>query len=379
MPNRFNPATIRQFTQQPSWWAAVSSLGFHGLVFLGLSLLPAPPSLGDDIDSPRTVSVFEFSASDTARLPNFLDLETSLPPLPDAPPPIPSIPNLKPEAYEFDLGPNIVESQRDFEISPRSSATYDFSDLFSNLPTPNVLNRRPPISVPRQAPTPAPIEPASPEVVDETPPSNAPASTPDAGTAADLQQPNGTAPEQPGPASGDTTSEAPQVARASENPKPEAIQLSEEQQAVYDRLYTYSTNGTSGSEAQVAATAWLTEEVGRDISEVDTLRNFLTLSVDYPTDACAIGSAEGSLAASYGVVLDDSGAITGDPVLIRSSGYGVLNLEGRAAVEDADSFDASGPKIVRVEFVYSDATCSAAEAIAREQASPNNATQGQGE
>lgn len=382
MPNRFNSATIRQFTQQPGWWAVVSSLGFHGLVFLVLSLLPAPPSLGDDLDSPRTVSMFELSTSDTERLPNFLELETALPPLPDTPPPLPGIPNLEAESYEFDLGPNIVESQRDFERSPRSSATYDFSDLFSNLPTPNVLNRRPSIPVPRRRPTapppaPTPIAPASPDVVETTPDPD-----PDEGTAEDLQQPNSAAePEQPDTASDNPDSDEPeQVARASDPPEPERIELSEEQQAVYDRLYTYRTDGTSGSDAQVAATTWLTEELGRDIGEVDTLRNFLTLSVDYPEDTCAIGSTEGSLAASYGIVLDDSGAIASEPVLIRSSGYGVLNLVGRSVVEAADSFEeASGPKIVRVEFVYSDATCSAAEAIARENASPNGTAQGQGE
>ncbi|MEO0409127.1 MAG: hypothetical protein AAF289_17425, partial [Cyanobacteria bacterium P01_A01_bin.135] len=362
MSYRSNSAKLRRIMQQPGWWAAISSLGFHGLIFLVLSILPAPPSLGDDIDSSRTVSVVELSPGQTGRLPNFIELDTALPPLPEAPPPDPDSSDLGVEPFEFDLGPNIIESQRDFNLAPRTSPTYDFSDLFSNLPAPNVLNRRRPIPVPRTTrplPAPTPIQPTAPEVVQ-------PAPLPEA-TAEDLQP---TPPaEQESPAEQPDPSEQPpqQTARASQSPPPQGIQLSEAQQERYEQLFTYNAQGTSGREAQDKALTWFTETLGRDIDDIDSLRNFLSLQVDYPPDTCAIGAEEGDLTATYGVVLGEDGNISERPELIRSAGYPVLNFVGRDAVEAEGSFsDATGPRLVRVDFIYSDAACAAAEAIARD-------------
>ncbi len=377
MPNRFSSVSIRRMMRQPGWWAAASSLGFHGLLFMLLPLLPTPPSLGDDIDS-RTVSVFELSSADTERLPNFLESELSLPPLPDAPAPE-GQQTLELEPYKFDLGPNIVESQRQFEQAPRSSASYSFPSIFPNLPDPSVFERRqsvvipPPPQRPQQRPQLdiVPIQPSPPQVVDEAPSPTAP----EQGTAADLRSPNGqeTPAEQPDAdadagSSGAAPEEPSQVARASDPAPPERIELSEEQQQAYNRLYGYSASGTSAGEAQVAATTWLTEGLGLSISEVDILRNPLRMSINYPKDACAIGADEGSLVSYYGVVLGDDGTVSSEPVLVRSSGYGVLNLEGKAAAAGQTFEEASGPALVGVEFVYSDANCSVSEAIARDEA-----------
>lgn len=366
MPYRFNSAKFRHIMQQPGWWAAVSSLGFHGLIFLVLSLLPAPPSLGDDLDSSRTVSVVELSAGQAGRLPNFTELETTLPPLPE---PIPGASLPAPEDFTFDLGPNIVESQRDFNLAPRTSATYDFSDLLSNLPPPETFSRRRPIVVPRRTrslPPPTPIQPAPTRSFENAPPVEPEPS------AEDLRPEGSPTPDESDTAEEPTPTAPQQTARASQPRPPQGIQLSEEQQERYDQLFSYNPDGTSGRAAQDAALAWFTETLGRDIEDIDRLRDFLTLQVEYPADTCGIGAEEGDLAASYGVVLDEDGAASERPVLIRSSGYPVLNLVGRDAVEAAGSFsEATGPRLVRVDFVYSDATCAAAEAIARDSASPN--------
>ncbi|MGF1512610.1 MAG: hypothetical protein ACFB5Z_02795, partial [Elainellaceae cyanobacterium] len=247
MPQRSNSVAIRRMMRQPGWWAAVSSLGFHGLLFALLPLLPAPPSFGDDIDS-RTVSVFELSSTDTERLPTFLESELSLPPLPDAPAPEgQQTPELEP--YKIDLGPNIIESQRQFEQAPRSSASYDFSNVFPNLPDPSVFERRQSVVIPpappqrqqpqRQQPQPpatTPIEPASPDSVDELP----------GGRAADLEPPSRETPpderiQAPFPnANRDAEPAEPQgpIARGPDQPEPQSIELSPEQQAAYEQLYT---------------------------------------------------------------------------------------------------------------------------------------------
>lgn len=364
MAKRLSSASIRRMTRQPGWWAAAASLGFHGLLFTLLPLLPTPPSFGDDIDA-RTVSVLELSTTDTERLPNFLDEELTPPPVPGAPLPENGQP-LQIEPYG-DLGPNLVESLEQWQQSQQSRSSVSpggFYTLPPNFTLRNNSQNPPPADLPS-------LNPAPPSTDSEKilPPEEI---QPDDPTDALSRLEPDDPPEEPPAEASPPPEEPPQESPPPEPPpEPKRIALSEEQQEAYRRLYSHSGEGTSGNEAQLAALEWLTEGLGFNIDEAAGYRrDILQISISYPEDACVITSEDANPPATpavYGIVLNESGSVTEEPVLLRSSGYGVLNLEGGQAVA-AQTFDASGPKLVEVKFRSPDETCSAPEAIAREQA-----------
>ncbi|MGF1536581.1 MAG: hypothetical protein ACFB4J_08890 [Elainellaceae cyanobacterium] len=379
MPKRFSSASIRRMTRQPVWWAAASSLGFHGLLFVLLPRLPAPPSFGDDIDA-RTVSVLELSSTDADRLPGFLESELPLPSVPGAPVPDDG------EAIEVDplqdLPPSLLEAYEEFfgqsGGSTAASNPYDIptppfgngssgslgSTTSSNTSTQEREKDKPLVEE-------EPIESASAaaavEGLEESEASEA-----ETGTAEDLLDEQETSDEQTSQGDEETPGESSEDSSGQGSPPrpPQRMALSPEQEQVYEQLYAHASGQTSAGEALNTTETWLRENGISDDEMSDYLSKSLSITIDYPVDTCRIEpTADNRLDTPlvYGVVLDEAGNITNDPRLIRSSGYGVLDQEGKQAVVTR-KFNAGGPGPyqVQVKFADSDSTCSVSEAIARQ-------------
>ncbi|MGB5967837.1 MAG: energy transducer TonB, partial [Spirulinaceae cyanobacterium] len=126
---------------------------------------------------------------------------------------------------------------------------------------------------------------------------------------------------------------------------------------------TYQPTLTSQEAATKEFISWgqsVEEQTGTfpNISEQN-----ISINGDYPQDAClgekVIGKRiEGS--ATYGVVVDPEGKIVGQPTLIQSAGYPVLNQQAMADLQSSQQFAKNPqltPYLVEVTYPYNPQVC----------------------
>ena len=165
--NRTFADRLNEWTGQPVFWAAIASLGLHGILF---AALPSFSSGTVNLDE-RTVSVVELGAEELQRLPNFPELDT------------PALPDVE-DPYDFALDPleNWDDILKDLGIEDTPEPVVPRSPgLLAPLPRSPLLP--PPISTPR--PLPGPIfdwSTTSPSRINipsiSTPPTTPPATPP---------------------------------------------------------------------------------------------------------------------------------------------------------------------------------------------------------
>ncbi|MGB3691150.1 MAG: energy transducer TonB, partial [Spirulinaceae cyanobacterium] len=126
---------------------------------------------------------------------------------------------------------------------------------------------------------------------------------------------------------------------------------------------TYQPTLTSQEAATKEFISWgqsVEEQTGTfpNISEQN-----ISINGDYPQDAClgekVIGKRiEGS--ATYGVVVDPEGKIVGQPTLIQSAGYPILNQQAIADLQNSQQFAKNPqltPYLVEITYPYNPQVC----------------------
>ncbi|NEQ96895.1 MAG: hypothetical protein F6K30_09245 [Cyanothece sp. SIO2G6] len=166
---------LNEWVQQPIFFAAIASLGLHGVLFAALpSFSPTPIS----DDSQRTVPVVELGTEDINRLPSFVDLDT--PNVPQAVVPYDPYEFASPLASSDGLD-SLEQLLNDLDTNPSSSPSSD--DFLIPQPTPlpapisppSPLSSSWPFGLPRPNPRPTPIPtptPAQPTPVPNSSESN---------------------------------------------------------------------------------------------------------------------------------------------------------------------------------------------------------------
>ncbi|MEB3358910.1 MAG: hypothetical protein VKK04_19450 [Synechococcales bacterium] len=365
------PSQFRQMTRQPGWWAVVSSVGFHGLLFVVLPLLPAPSSRASEPDIAGPVEVVELSPDQLARLPDFSGTEAIA---------RPSIPDGE-ELYSFDefdefsaIAPDLPTASpipapfpgiTTLPLPPRFPPTLPPQTIRDWLRQSPPLTPGPPLN---ELPTESPV--TEPEVTPETPPVN---------TAEDLKPPLPDQAEGPDPA--DSAASTPTPAP---EPSPEEIAqrrqeaLLAEQQRLQEQ---FAFNPFGESQVEDAFSAFNTSAKGINATQGEPL----TLALPYPSGACPLNFEEGQvIQAVWGAFVDGEKQVLGspEPVLIYSSGYEffddiALEAVTSGAFTSLISGDATGNRayIVTVEFAYSRDNCpptSSPEAVGEAAPSPGD-------
>lgn len=126
-------------------------------------------------------------------------------------------------------------------------------------------------------------------------------------------------------------------------------------------LNSFNIAGTSARRGEVTAAieAWITNitpqlQAGNSTGEVETV----TIRISTSRETCL---ARQQLQATYGVLIDSDGDRVGDPRLLMSSGFALLNSRALEAVTDKDDFSNETGTIqpfqVNVVFQYNAADC----------------------
>ncbi len=330
-------------SQQPYWWAAVASLGAHGVFFALLPFIPASFSSAEEPDIRRTVPLVELTAEEMRRLPNVSTPGLELPPLPDD------------DLYS--LNDPELGSEFDFSIDPLEPKPR-FSDPYMPpipyIPPPPVFNipfpSAPPPQVTRSQPQPSPsVQPSPPP--ETTPPQPRPSESP-----LYSQRPAETVPEldQLGASvNAPSTDEQVQQARAQQMQR-----LLAQQQELREQ-FAYNPEGTSGDAANVTFGEWFYNKLGRENPD-DLLREDIALP--YPRSACPIGQ---TVLARFGVTLGQDGAVVADEIqLLQSSGFAFFNQRAEEAIATHEFVNESrgeAPYLVTVTFEYNQEDCPAAD------------------
>jgi len=346
------PVQFRQMTRQPGWWAVVSSVGFHGLLFVVLPLLPTPSSRASEPDILDPVAVVELGPDEIGRLPDFSDSDVTLPPLPDGE-----------ELYSF--GDDFDEfSELDPDLPSSAPIPSPFPSL-STLPPLPPLPSRTPLPRPqtfgdlfRQSPS---ISPGSPLPSTEVEP--APVEEPEAPQAEDSPA-NSADDLRPQPTDEAAVPEPSEPSPPEPNPDEIAQQRQEallaEQQRLQE-LFTFNPFGES--DVENAFSAFNNSAKSIDATEGEPL----TLSLPYPSGACPLNFEEGQvIQVVWGAFVDSEKQVLGspEPILIYSSGYKFFDDIAREAIASGSfteliSNDAGVNRayVVTVEFTYSSENC----------------------
>jgi outer membrane biosynthesis protein TonB len=275
--------------RHPTSLALLASVGIHGLLWVGLPLLP--PAEPEQPDTRRTVGIVELSPMEQLRLPDFATPQilspSSLPspksspqPAPTSPAPVSPLP-----FYKFDPIPPSVTW-----IPP-----------IVNLPPLTI--RRPPTRV---APSPKPSSSPTPQSETPTPPTATPP------------------PEAP-----------PAQTRPEKIPQAAIDRLRELQARGID---VYDKTGTTEGEAHGKTGTWLTQleeknEINND--SLKTLQKPIMLVAPYPAETEPANFSQAG-EATVGMLVDSEGKVVGEPEVLRSTGYQRLD---QSAVEKAKAHE----------------------------------------
>ncbi|HHP7243796.1 MAG TPA: hypothetical protein ACFE0H_03835, partial [Elainellaceae cyanobacterium] len=155
------PSNVRQMTQQPYWWPAVASLGFHALFLAALPFIPLSFSDASEPDIRRSVPMVELTPDELGRLPNASTSEPALPPIPDD------------DFYSFN---NDFDSFSNPELDSPAKPNYQspFLPPIPYIPPPPIFNiplpSSPPATAPPATPTPTPQAQPTPPLQQSQPP-----------------------------------------------------------------------------------------------------------------------------------------------------------------------------------------------------------------
>ncbi|NJL19869.1 MAG: hypothetical protein HC895_02055 [Leptolyngbyaceae cyanobacterium SM1_3_5] len=147
-----------------------------------------------------------------------------------------------------------------------------------------------------------------------------------------------------------------------DRPSPEEIaQLRAQEQRDRDFLTSFNIAGTSARRREVTAAyeAWISDVTPQlEAGGWDGAVEAVTVRVPTSRETCL---ARQQLQASYGVLVDRDGDRVGEPRLIMSSGFALLNRRALEAVQNKDDFenetDQNRPFRVDVIFQYNTADC----------------------
>ena len=127
---------------------------------------------------------------------------------------------------------------------------------------------------------------------------------------------------------------------------------------------TFQETLTSDNEANQQYLAWGQSVEQNTGQQVAISEPNLSINGNYPQDAClgeeVLGKrVEGK--ATYGVTVDAEGKIIGEPTLIRSSGFPILNQQARVDIQSSEEFAKNPeptPYLVEVNYPHNEQVCS---------------------
>lgn len=331
------------FLRQPASIAVLISLGIHGALFGAApsfsSLIPAGLNGGSGAgtEAPRTVPLLELTPEEQNRLPDFSNSAYSLfpgsgsnsfnlLPVPGAQSPSPSPNGGKPSTLPpdpFAMGSNPFAIGMSPYVPP-SRPSIVFPTRRSNLPP----VARPPRSATGQPTTTRPNQPRTPDGAASTP--GTAASTPTASTpttrpepgAADLLPPGSHS--TPAAARGGDGGD-PAIASSGSTPAAAQGNLRDQLEAL-----AYNAAGTTAAEAEAARQDWMAavqeEAKTADVGIADPIE----LPVSYQSRICLSPEPVNGV---IGVWVAPDGTLGGDPTVLKSTGYPLLNQQ--AALEIA--------------------------------------------
>jgi outer membrane biosynthesis protein TonB len=331
--------------RNPSAVSAIASLGFHGLLFVALPLLPYAALKAREPEIQEPVEMVELTPEEQKRLPNF----STLPPIE-----LPEIRNPPQQSSDSDLF--------SFSTLPKSPSSLSPSpdSLFVPPPLPIFIPPAPPAPIPSfsiQIPTAPPPRPAAPPPAAPAPSPSATAEPSETEEIPDVAVEPASAspqPEQP-----DATPEAEVAA----SPRPIARSEEQIQQDLLARqqelreLYTYNPSGTSVEAANTSFLEWFSATMDREYAAGDTKPKEQQVTSDYPRLACPLKQSRHAV---VGVAVDADNQLVGEPKILQSSGYRLFNEEALKTAESYDFENASGDKqlyLLKVNFEYSEETC----------------------
>jgi outer membrane biosynthesis protein TonB len=275
--------------RHPTSLALLASVGIHGVLWVGLPLLPAAER--EQPDTRRTVGIVELSPMEQLRLPDFATPQVLSPsplPLPQASP----LPSRNSPAA----------------VAPLPSPFYKFDPIPPVTWIPPIVDLSPlPVRRPAVRATPSPKPTPSPTPQSETP--TPPAATP-------------------------SSEASPAPARPEKIPQ-EAIDRLRDLQA--RGIDVYDKTGTTEAEAHGRTGNWLAQVQEKTEVNNDSFKTFqkpIVLVVPYPAETKPDNFSEAG-EATVGVLVDPEGKLVGEPELLRSTGYQRLD---QSAVEQIKTY-----------------------------------------
>lgn len=332
---------LAQTLRQPTWIGTLASVGVHGLLWVILPVLPISSNTPEQ--ERRTVQLVELTPEELSRVPQFTQPQNLFPNNPIQGNILPSSPLTQPSTLPPPIDPSLLYP---LPINPPPN-------IWSPLPN-TFENNQPDQPEPKKKPV---TRNNKPERTDDD--SKKPDDKPKDDKVA--RNPDPKPSETTEPESGKTTQ--PEAPVLPEKLSPEKIaQLRQEaQKQVQEKLGPDATNTTEKeyysnletftSQAKQLAEKSPTEQEIKDI----------TVTNIYPEDACLFRQLKA--AAQIGAVFKPNGEIDGEPTVLLSSGYKLLNNAAIAHVQET-KLDASDQYRVRrfiFQFQPSDGVCAAAK------------------
>ncbi len=352
----FLPASPQPMIQ-PFWIALMVSVGFHGLLWITL-----PTRMGEPRAPIDTVDLVELTPEQLQRLPNL----NSSPPL--------NLPPLNPQAWQLPPAPpSSIDSPSTLSLpSPRIALELPPPPILQLPPLPSPLSYREPPPLPSLPPPPPsapptyndanPLPTLPPEEVDvdlnrlaqelpentlpseplegEPPVNSTPAPLPDSIPEAAIADLRRRQEKYQQPAETPENSESREIAEiypptpADRDTLPEGDRLLADLQALRDQI-TYNPEGTTPTEAAAILEPWFAKI--RE-NHTDLLWQPQDLAVPLPALACRYQiQGQGSI----GALVDAEANLVGEPALIQSTGYPLLNEAALEAVR-THSFENTG-------------------------------------
>jgi hypothetical protein len=363
-------ATMRHTLKQPLAVSAILSLGAHIVLFAALPFLSNAAFSDAEPEIRRAVDLIELTPEEQSRLPD-MSTPITLPPLfQDSLPDMSLLP--VPDDTTPPPPPRGFLSEPLFPRSFSSPGTFQIPAVPPAPPPPATLQPQPPAS---------PVEPeaeaetAGPD--DTLPNVNLRRGRPledllNGEIAADSDEasadPESAAPVEPPPVRSDE-----EIIAALQQDVRERQERIRAQQ-----LLSYNPQGTDQDPNYDAGLSWfawmesLVEDFGVDLSSVNPESNQFeqtSIVAQFPSEAC--GYINQTLSADYGVVVDQAGMpIEESLALLRNSGYGLLDVQGTAAVLDSTLENTTGgnmPYRVTVEFPYTGESCANQETVSESE------------
>lgn len=399
---------LPELLRQPTSIATIASLAFHGL--LGVAL-PVTPSSGPEA-IPEAVDLVELSSAEQSRLPSIANSPLLLPPneaanlfssLPsDLNDPLAKAPSVTstldlppvPAAPRFEIVPPPDLKNWPYLQKPANNQAV-FNLPLADIPTPVLtppskqdLAALPPeifLPPPVKSPTfdqlpqlqaatplqPVPLEPpvqASPSPQPQESPAQQPERSPE-----ELAQEQRLREEQQQRQAEDLGGEialgtplpqtSPEASPEAAPPVDERVaQAYARQQEIREQI-AYNAAGTTPEDATANLQTWL-EQIQKSSGQDDLTWEMQApeVAATYPKLAC-LNRLEGT--ATIGVLVDPEGQVVGEPQLIQSAGYPVLNQAAVAAVA-GQTFEAKGEfkaYPVKVKFQPSEERCAGTPSI----------------